>query len=273
MTTSSHDLALTLSKKVGKKFAMNSLLNRCLLIVVMLLMLGCKEKRDINSHTQLWAYKLSDDLHLAMVPLERSLEPLDKDALRAKFPEPKLPPHGQLRERFVFYVPGATAPENPRLFYSDNMNDSMGQPRDLNIVVVRLIEPWTAEVYSKLGEAQIEAQQDARIGWADNSRTERNLTIFQKHGMQCYVEGNLIHAYKPLQWDYGYCIAERAPGEFAHFDFDDGLSGHIRAEYYSPKYGGLSVIWETTNRNFSRWREIDARLWQIIDERNLAKKP
>lgn len=208
-----------------------------------------------------------------MVPLERSLEPLDKAALRAKFPDPQLPPNGQLRERFVFYMPGATAPENPTLFYSDNMNDSMGQPRDLNIVVISLIEPWTAEVYGRLGPAQIEAQQDARIGWASNTRAERKLTIFEQHGMQCYVAGELSHAYKPLRWNYGYCIAERAPGEFAHFDFDNGPSGYIRANYYTPKYGGLTVTWDASYRNFSRWREIDARLWQLIDERNLAKKP
>jgi hypothetical protein len=233
---------------------------------------GCSEKRERNTHTQLWVYKLSDDLHLAMVPLERSLEPLGKGALRAKFPDPQFPPEGQLRERFLFYVPGATAPENPTLFYSDNMNDRLEQPMDLNIVGVSLIEPWTAEVYSRLGAAQLEAQQDARIGWAANTRSELKRTIFEQYGMQCYVHVDL-HATQPLRWDDGYCIAERAPGEFAHFDFDKGPSGHIRANYYTPKYGGLTVSWEASYRNFSRWREIDARLWQLIDERNLAKKP
>ncbi len=241
---------------------------------------GCSEKRERNTHTQLWVYKLSDDLHLAMVPLERSLEPLDKAALRAKFPNPQFPPEGQLRERFLFYVPGATSPENPTLFYSDNMNDRMGQPMDLNIVGVSLIEPWTAEVYSRLGAAQIEAQQDARIGWAANTRSERKLTIFEQYGMQCYVEGKFTHTYDPLTRtykaltsEYGNCLAERVPGEFAHFDFDNGPSGYIRANYYTPKYGGLSVTWDASYRNFSRWREIDARLWKLIDERNLAKKP
>lgn len=268
MTTSSHDLALTLSKKVGKKFAMNSLLNRCLLIVVMLLMLGCKEKRDINSHTQLWVYKLSDDLHLAMVPLERSLEPLDKEALRAKFPDPKFPPNGEIRERFVFYVPGATAPEDSSIFYNTDLTATMGKPLDLNVVGVELIQPWTKEMY----QTWPNPKNDAQIGWDENQADLKRKT-FEMNEMHCYVLHTVTHAYKPLSWQEGGCIAERAPSDWVHFQFGNGPSGYIRTRYYSPQYGGLTVSWDTTYRNFNRWREIDARLWQIIDERNLAKKP
>jgi hypothetical protein len=228
---------------------------------------GCSEKRERNTHTQLWVYKLSDDLHLAMVPLERSLEPLDKAALRAKFPDPQFPPEGQIRERNVFYMPGATAPENPALFYSENMNDRMGQPFDLNVVGVSLIKPWTAEMHRTWPYAH----NDANIGWA-KTQTELKRQIFEKHGMQCYVLQTITHAYKPISWQEGGCIAERAPGEWVHFDYGNGPSGYIRTEYYSPKYGGLTVGWSASYRNFSRWREIDAKFWQLIDERNLVKK-
>lgn len=210
-----------------------------------------------------------------MVPLERSLEPLDKAALRAKFPDPQFPPDGQLRERFVFYVPGATAPEDPSVFYNEDLTATMGKPLDLNVVGVSLIEPWTADVYRKLGAAQIEAQQDARIGWKNLTDADflKTHPLFAMHGMQCFVLQTLTHAYKPLSWQEGDCLAERASGEWAHFEYGNGPSGYIRANYYSPKYGGLTVSWEASYRNFSRWREIDARLWQLIDERNLAKKP
>jgi hypothetical protein len=250
----------------------NSLRHLALVALAIVLCTGCtkEEKRERNTKTQLWVYKLSDDLHLAMVPLERSLEPLDKDALRAKFPNPQFPPNGQLRERFVFYMPGATAPENPGLFYDDDLNAHIGKPMDLNVIVVPLIEPWTAEMH----RTQPDAQKDARIGWATLTKLEHlaKNPLFEMHGMQCYVSANLSHGYKPISWQEGRCIAERAPSEWAHFDYSNDIRGHIRTEYYSPKYGGLTVSWSTSYRNFSRWREIDAKFWQLIDERNLAKK-
>ena len=248
-----------------------SALLKCWVIAAALLLIaGCSEKRERNTHTQLWVYKLSDDLHLAMVPLERSLEPLDKAALRAKFPDPQLPPDGEIRERNVFFMPGATAPENPALFYNHDLNAHMGQPLDLNVVGIPLIQPWTAEMH----RTQPDAQKDARIGWATLTKPEylAQHPLFEMHGMQCFVSATITHAYKPLTWQEGWCNAERAPGEWARFKYGNGPSGYIRAEYYSPKYGGLTVSWDASYRNFSRWREIDAKFWQLIDERNLAKK-
>ncbi len=229
-------------------------------------------KRIPNSHTQIWVYKLRDDLHLALVPIEREHEPLDKEALRAQFPNPQPPPDGEIwGHRMAFYMPGATAPEDPATFYSSDLNALMGKPLDLNVVGIRSITPWTEELY----RTQPDAERDARIGWKLNTSAKYLAThpLFEMHGMQCYVMHTVRHTNGKTQWQEGSCLAERAPGEWAHFKYGNGPSGYIRARYFTKAYGGMTVEWDASYRNFSRWREIDAKLWQLIDERNLAKKP
>lgn len=228
-------------------------------------------KRDPNSYTQKWVYKLRDDLILAMVPLEREFEPLDKTALRAEFPKPQPPANGSVTDRNCFFMPGISTPENPKLFYSNNMNDRMGKPLDLNVVCVGRITPWTDEMY----RIQPEAVRDVRIGWKNSTSAAlvAEHPIFEKDGMQCYVLFNNTTMVGIQDWREGSCIAERALGEWAHFEFGSGPSGYIRTEYFTKAYGGLSVSWTTSYRNFDRWREIDAKLWQLIESRNLAKLP
>jgi len=227
-------------------------------------------KRERNTKTQLWVYKLSEDLHLALVPIEREHEPLDKAALRAQFPNPQPPPKGRIwGERLQFYMPGATAPDNPALFYTSDLNATMGQPLDLNVVGIVSITPWTPEMY----RTQSNAERDARIGWQDIVKYLAKQPLFEMHGMQCVVIRTVRHTDGKRQWQEGGCLAERANGEWAYFKYGNGPSGFIRAEYFTKAYGGLTVEWDASFRNFSRWREIDAKFWRLLDERNLAKKP
>jgi hypothetical protein len=229
-------------------------------------------QRDRNSKTQLWAYKLSEDLHLALVPIEREQEPLDKAALRAQFPNPQLPPDGRIwGQRMQYYMPGATAPENPTLFYTSDLNATMGQQLDLNVVGIVSITPWTQEMY----RTQPDAVRDARIGWKNITNANYLAThpLFEMHGMQCVVMRTVRHTDGKRHWQEGGCLAERANGEWAYFKYGNGLSGFVRAEYFTKAYGGLTVEWEASFRNLSRWREIDAKFWRLLDERNLAKKP
>lgn len=228
-------------------------------------------KREPNSHTQIWVYKLREDLILAMVPIERENEPLDKAALRRQFPNPQPPPDGTVSGRNAFYMPGATSPDDTSVFYNTNTTANMGKPLDLNVVSGPYITPWTDEMY----RMQSDAGRDARIGWKSLTRAEYAAThpVFEMHGMQCYVRTNESNAMRTLHWQVGDCLAERAPGEWAIFEFGNGPSGYIKTEYFTKAYGGLSVRWIASYRNFSRWREIDAKLWRLVDERNLAKKP
>lgn len=46
----------------------------------------------------------------------------------------------------------------------------------------------------------------------------------------------------------------------------------MQTKYFSPKYGGLEIIWRSNMKNFPRWREIDAQIWKYIDAWNIAPK-
>jgi hypothetical protein len=46
----------------------------------------------------------------------------------------------------------------------------------------------------------------------------------------------------------------------------------MQTQYFSPKYGGLEIIWRSQMQNFPRWREIDAQVWKYIDAWNIAPK-
>jgi hypothetical protein len=47
----------------------------------------------------------------------------------------------------------------------------------------------------------------------------------------------------------------------------------MRVHYFSKAYGGLTIRWHVHRKYAPRWREIDAKLWRLIDERNVAKLP
>jgi hypothetical protein len=47
----------------------------------------------------------------------------------------------------------------------------------------------------------------------------------------------------------------------------------MQAVYFTPKYGGIEIGWRTHMDNFPKWREIDAHIWKLIDEWNIAPKP
>ena len=44
----------------------------------------------------------------------------------------------------------------------------------------------------------------------------------------------------------------------------------MQARYFTPKYGGLKIIWRTSAKNFSRWQDIDAQVWKFIGEWNIS---
>jgi hypothetical protein len=45
---------------------------------------------------------------------------------------------------------------------------------------------------------------------------------------------------------------------------------NMQTKYFSPKYGGLEIVWRTHMNNFPRWREIDAQIWKYIAAWNIA---
>lgn len=43
----------------------------------------------------------------------------------------------------------------------------------------------------------------------------------------------------------------------------------IYAEYWSPRYGGTNMHWETVTSDLSHWRDIDDEVWKLIADWNL----
>jgi hypothetical protein len=46
----------------------------------------------------------------------------------------------------------------------------------------------------------------------------------------------------------------------------------MQARYFSKRYGGVRIAWRTHVRNLPRWQEIDARIWKLVDEWNVAPR-
>jgi len=44
----------------------------------------------------------------------------------------------------------------------------------------------------------------------------------------------------------------------------------MRAQYFSTRYGGLKINWRTHARHLAAWRDIDARIWELISQWNVA---
>lgn len=44
----------------------------------------------------------------------------------------------------------------------------------------------------------------------------------------------------------------------------------LQAEYLSSRYHGVSMYWRTGAKHFPQWREIDRRIWQVIEAWNVA---
>jgi hypothetical protein len=44
----------------------------------------------------------------------------------------------------------------------------------------------------------------------------------------------------------------------------------MQARYFTTRYGGLTLVWNTHSKNFPRWHDIDAQIWKFIDSWNIA---
>jgi hypothetical protein len=210
-------------------------------------------------------FKLGDNLQLAIGPLELENVPINKAALRAKFPKPEAPAAGYI-QTLHFFVPGETELRNPEKYHSLTPMDR----GDENVVNVLMIEPWTKEMYQK----DPVAIRDARLGW--QTRFGKRILAGEKPedilGMQCYRFPSL-----PGHWARRDCLVERAPGEWAIFEIyeiDPTIPNPLmRTRYFSKAYGGLTVAWVVYTKHAAKWREIDAKLWRLIGEWNIAEQP
>ena len=47
----------------------------------------------------------------------------------------------------------------------------------------------------------------------------------------------------------------------------------IKANYFSRRHGGVRIAWRTAAGNLPQWREIDAQIWQFIEDWSVPQGP
>ncbi len=86
---------------------------------------------------------------------------------------------------------------------------------------------------------------------------------FYKHGMECYRGGNDL-----------YCIGRT--NRYKHPELLLQVSHNLNEEVFlesyanTQMYGGLRVEWKATADSFEDWLAIDAAIWRLLDEINIA---
>jgi len=90
-------------------------------------------------------------------------------------------------------------------------------------------------------------------------------------GLRCY-EGGILK-------NRNFCYSRRT-GQDAHAIFlivdvppyARGLVNPLmRADYYSSRYGGIEINWWANAENLPHWRDIDAQIWRLLAEWNVAR--
>jgi hypothetical protein len=234
-------------------------------LVALLACSGCKKApvdQGANAAAERYIYRLKDSLHLALGPLELEAVPIDKAALRAKFPNPR-PPTAGFIQHFHFFVPGEIALKDPERYHKLAPMNQI----DENVVRVTFLEPWTTEMIQNSPATA----RDARVFWQYRfegrlARDERPEEII---GMQC-----LRDPPSTRRWPRRDCLAERANGEWAFFTiYEEGSTlpfPTLSTNYFTKAYGGLTIEWSAHTKHAAKWREIDEKLWRLIDQWNVA---
>lgn len=213
-------------------------------------------------------YYVSDELHFVVIPdaIEQEHKTgkivIDKVALKTAFPVPM--PLGSAKfTAMSFVVPGVSGLSDPTTYFATPLLNQ----RDDNIVSVWNIAPWSKDDYEK----NPPGARDRRTTWTRTSDYWLKHPPKEMYGMQCYDQGNSKS-----------CLGEILPGEWARVDIDN-LPDYVKSpnawrplmtvSYFTKKYGGLTIKWRTHAKHASKWREIDAKFWTLMHQRNVLEAP
>lgn len=209
---------------------------------------------------------VSDSLHLAQVSLFMEINniPFKKATVFEGAPKLRNIPKEKLAfTSLEFIVPGEKGVHDGLTSVNPPFNI-----REDNIVKVYNIEPWTKMDYEK----NPPAGRDMRVGWQSTIASQHSLNnpLIQFMSLPCYrTSTGKSSGY------YHTCLGEIKSGEWATIDIDDLpqegiMTPMIRVRYFSKAYGGLTIRWQTHAKHASKWKDIDAKLWKLLDERNVA---
>ncbi|MGN9712377.1 hypothetical protein ACG9WQ_003105, partial [Acinetobacter variabilis] len=82
-----------------------------------------------------------------------------------------------------------------------------------------------------------------------------------KYGLDCWLfqKTNSLRCYGNSNYNKSLGVF------FKHMGGD-----WIFAESWEPMYGSIYVKWRIDKRNLHHWREVDAKIWQLIDNWNVS---
>jgi hypothetical protein len=92
------------------------------------------------------------------------------------------------------------------------------------------------------------------------------------YGLRCYrgrVQTNRLTCYGRRDQTTSEDIMLTAPVP----PYPEGVTfPQVQARYFSKRYGGVRIAWRTHMKNLPRWQEIDAQIWKLVDEWNVAPR-
>lgn len=95
--------------------------------------------------------------------------------------------------------------------------------------------------------------------------------IEEKYGLQCKQD-----SLGPILKTWCYGRRDGGPDEYIMFWVTvPPFSSYVKfpmmqAEYFSPEYGGLKVVWSTSAKWWPRWKDIDEKVWQSLKAWNVT---
>ena len=136
---------------------------------------------------------------------------------------------------------------------------------DVDVVRVLYIKPWTSEEDRQFNEAN----RDARVQW--QNRFGQNFLKQNSpeniYGMKCFRDPENVKGWREME-----CLAERDADEWMIVKVGEIYEGgapnpSMHAKYYSKAHGGIEISWITSARNVQIWKEIDQKLWKLINQK------
>lgn len=200
-------------------------------------------------------FKLSDTMLLQIPPIYQGFWAQRNNVTRAPADLSKLPTVSQVG--FVFFMPDFTGytPQNYERDFDEDRVDVIS------------IE------YVGMGQAQ------AGAPGAFPPNMFKRAVEYQSIDLENYQEKYDLRCYAPRpsqagnEQCYGIRDATRSeymwlrtmvPPESLAFKYP-----LMQAHYFTPKYGGVEILWRANMKHFPRWHDIDSQIWKFIDSWNL----
>lgn len=92
----------------------------------------------------------------------------------------------------------------------------------------------------------------------------------EKYGLRCFSP-------RPHDLDMRTCygLRDATTGEYILLrisvpPYEDWIKyPNMQAEYFSPQYGGVEILWRANMKHFARWQDIDSQIWKFIEAWNI----